>query len=206
MIVRRRFYATVLSFAAISWSAESAFAIDSLWDLLRKADPAPVVVTKVVPAPVAPSGLPPASVNAVTGVPPRSLWDALRSDSAGTGGLTLTGVGPNLIGQNVPQQPAIETKTASRKNRGGILGIFDGIGNTLRRVGKALNTDIHVTGQKYIGLHMEKVDGSTETYSNDRYYGQRGIGGTYDNTDLTINGKVFGVVNFETRYSNYAYG
>src|SRR5207302_4652882 len=47
-----------------------------------------------------------------------------------------------------------------------------------------------------------------KTYGNDNYYGRRvgSLGGAYDQTDLTIQGKLGGIINFETRYSNNLYG
>src|SRR5207248_8526618 len=42
--------------------------------------------------------------------------------------------------------------------------------------------------------------------SDDQYYGRRGLGGMYDRTDLTITGKIGGLINIETRLANDLYG
>jgi len=110
-------------------------------------------------------------------------------------------------------QPHIDTKTGRpreessrpKKKRGGFLGFFDAMGETFRRLGKQLNSDLNISGEWRTGWHNESVAGPRDAYYNDRYYG-RPFGGGYNQTDLTITGKIAGIVNFQTRYNNNPYG
>lgn len=102
--------------------------------------------------------------------------------------------------------PSATKGSQLKKQHDGIVGFFDSIRSGLGRMGKLLNSDVRITGTKRIGFHLENISGNSETYRNETYYGRRGFGGMYDQTDLTISGKLGGIINFETRLSNSLYG
>lgn len=117
-----------------------------------------------------------------------SLWDVLRM--ADPGGKATAVAGPR-VAQRI----------------GGPLGsALDRMSRQLADLGRRTNSEIKVQGQHSLGFHMEQVDGSRDSYDNSTYYGRRAFGGGYASTDLTLSGRLMGVVNFETRYSNSVYG
>lgn len=145
---------------------------------------------------------------------PSTVWDILRRGSAAQQppllGPTLTG-GPGSQGY-VPRimiDPAtgrpVAVNRPPRRRIGGMFSFLDDMGDTFRRIGKQFNSQLKVTGEKRIGYHMENVSGSNEAYFNDNYFGRRGVGGTYNQTELTIQGKILGVINFDTHYTDSLY-
>ncbi|MGC8669160.1 MAG: hypothetical protein ACP5VE_13685 [Chthonomonadales bacterium] len=167
---------------------------ESMWDLLRRGNPDHFAATGQIADNLEPDPLLTA---------PASVWDILRA--TGPPGQTVSQdpaapPGPAWNAGLFPRQAAAEW-SPHRSGRG-IFGIFDGVRRTFADVGRRLHSDIKVSGTKVMGFHMEHVSGSAETYSNDQYFGQKGFAGAYDQTDLTIQGKVAGVINFETRMSN----
>jgi hypothetical protein len=159
--MRKRYYIRIfLCFAAALLSGmPGAWGADSLWDLLRSADPARS--RTATPAP-------------------------------GAGNADPKTVQPH------PPPP--------RKKRGGVIGVFDTMRTSFQRFGKQFHSDLKITGNHTFGWHMESVSGNNQAYQNDVYYGRKGFGGAYQNTDLTIQGKLFNLFNFETHYSNNLYG
>jgi len=115
-----------------------------------------------------------------------SVWDLLRQSS-----------------QNAPEITVGPSADRTSRRQGGVLA---DVSRSLRRLGATLNSDLKVQGQHTMGLHMENVNGSRSAYQDATYFGRRGLGGVYNNTDLTITGKLAGIINFETRYSNSLYG
>lgn len=149
------------------------------------------------------------------GTEPDTLWDLLRKGDPArpstvvTDGITynpqvMTKIDPKT-GQlvYVPNAAAIPAKP--RRPRNSVEKMFDQVGGSLRRIGKKLNSDLSIKGMKDFGFHMEDVSGNRDSYNDSQYLGRRGIGGSYDRTDLTVTGKVFGVVNFQTQYNNSYY-
>ncbi|MCC6730068.1 MAG: hypothetical protein IT208_12090 [Chthonomonadales bacterium] len=139
-----------------------------------------------------------------------TLWDLLRTDGQGDAEKGAAPTTPAQVARAAPPPapltaPDPVAKPAGHRS-GGFLGFFSQIGHTLERLGHQTNSRIKVQGQHSLGFHMENVSGSRDSYDNSTYYGRRGLGGGYSNTDLTLNGKLFGVVNFETHYSNSLYG
>jgi len=134
-----------------------------------------------------------------------TLWDLLRSGDPVRKSVQAAPPAPVLDPATGKPLAAAAAAEAARR-RGGFMGFFDTVSHNLRRLGKALNSDIKVSGYKTMGFHSESISGSSESYQNDTYFGRRSLGGIYDNTDLTISGKLGGVINFETHYSNSLYG
>lgn len=133
---------------------------------------------------------------------PASVWDILRATGPAqepSPTATAYAAGPAW---NAVLFPRVVEQEHKPGRSGGIFGMFDGVRRTFADVGRRLHSDIKVSGTKVMGFHMEHVSGSAETYANDQYFGQKGFAGAYDQTDLTIQGKVAGVINFETRMSN----
>lgn len=195
----------------------------SVWDLLRRAaGPGAALLARTPSAPAAPTGpVAPASAwdllrrgnpdrypNAVRDAAilepdpmlsdPASAWDILRATGP-PGEAPSDAPGPAWNASLFPRRSAEGQPARAGK---GILGMFDGVRRTFADMGRWLHSDIKVSGTKVMGFHMEHVSGSAETYANDQYFGQKGFAGAYDQTDLTIQGKVAGVINFETRMSN----
>jgi hypothetical protein len=143
-----------------------------------------------------------------------TLWDLLRiGDPEKPAALPPTLRQVALASQQKVQEPKIDPRTGQMnsakppaKRRTGMIGFFDNLGDAFRRIGKQTNSDLKVQGQHNLGFHMESISGSSESYQNAIYRGRRGLGGGYNNTDLTIQGKIGGIINFETRYSNSLYG
>ncbi|HSV72793.1 MAG TPA: hypothetical protein VLH79_03445 [Chthonomonadales bacterium] len=115
-----------------------------------------------------------------------SVWDLLRRTS-----------------QNAPEVAPVAAVERTDRRPGGVL---NNVSHSLRRLGAALNSDVRVQGQHSMGLHVETVSGSQTAYRDANHFGRRGLGGLYNNTDLTISGRIAGIVNFETRYSNRLHG
>lgn len=103
------------------------------------------------------------------------------------------------------ERPAPSAQHQAPKKRGGLFRLLDSVSQTFRRLGKQLNSDLNVTGEWRTGWHSESISGTRDAYYNDRYYG-RPLGGGYNQTDLTVQGKIAGIINFQTRYSNSLYG
>lgn len=75
----------------------------------------------------------------------------------------------------------------------------------LQDLGSRTRSDLKITGQHNLRYHMESIDGSRDSYANQTYFGRPAMGG-YADTDVTISGKLFGLVTFETRYTDSLYG
>ncbi|MCX6896350.1 MAG: hypothetical protein NTZ16_12800, partial [Verrucomicrobia bacterium] len=102
-----------------------------------------------------------------------------------------------------PGAPAAKP-VAGRKR--GVIGAMVRLSDELRDLGKRTNSSITPRGQHKLGFHVEHVNGSQDSYQNANYFGRKSLGGAYSDTDLTVEGKVFGIVNFRTHYSDNMYG
>lgn len=173
MTARFRSLLALLTATALVFSEVSAARADTLWDLLRTADPARKRTAGATSIPLTPQ-------QAVLAAQPH--------------------IDPKTGMPRTPADPG-----APKKGRGGLFGFLDSMGSTFRRLGKQLNSDIKLSGRKNVGFHMESVSGNRESYENAYYFGRRSFGGGYDRTDLTISGKILGVLNFETHYNNDPY-
>jgi hypothetical protein len=135
-----------------------------------------------------------------------SLWDLMRypdptrrpaappKPQAGLAGIA----GANQIS-------SVAGARKAHKKMTGMLGWFEQMGSEMRTFSKRLNSDVKVRGFKSFGLHMESIGGNRDSYQNAQYYGQRSAFGAFDNTDMTISGKLGGIFNFETRVNNNLY-
>ncbi len=123
---------------------------------------------------------------------PQTIWEKLNFQSYHAPGY----VSPIPIPESSPSKAPFSSVTS----------FFTRVGDGMHKIGRALDTKIKVQGQQTIGFHMENVTGSTAAYQTDNYFGQQGLAGSYDNTDLTVEGKVLGLINFQTHYSNNIYG
>lgn len=141
------------------------------------------------------------------------LWDLLQlgarrgpltphspAPSAGT-------QAPSLAQSTVSPAPAAgeSAGTGTRPKRGGFLGMMETVGTTFRQIGQRTNSSITASGNYRMGFHMEDISGNRETYQNSTYFG-RPFGAGYSDANLDLRGKIFGIINFETRYSNNLYG
>lgn len=131
-----------------------------------------------------------------------TLWDALLSVAASNasapsgaqppgGPASASGASPEAVQPNRPRRNPIR-----------MLGSLQ---SWLQGLGTQTKSEIKVNGQHSLRYHMESVAGSRDSYDNAMYYGRRGMGG-YTDTDLTITGKLLGLVSFETHYTDSAYG
>lgn len=219
--------------ASVLLSERSALSADTIWDILRRGEipqrkiastPVPDSMSPRIVGPVfttapspGPTGItlsnsaPGAAEPAYTG--PKTFWDVLRNGDLGQQGQipSLSGGIPGQAGY-VPQlriDPAtgrpIAINRGPRKRIGGMFSFIDDAGDMFRKVGKKLNSQIKISGEKSMGYHMETISGSSEAYSNDNYFGRRGMGGTYNQTELTVQGKILGVINFDTHYTDSLY-
>src|SRR5947207_2535389 len=89
-----------------------------------------------------------------------TIWDLLRrgdpsKKSAPLFGKPGEGPAPVIIDPKTGKQITV-TRHAHKKPTG-FLGWVDTAGTTLRHLGKQLNSDLHITGDKKVGLHMENV-------------------------------------------------
>lgn len=132
------------------------------------------------------------SANATKPEKPQTIWEKLNIQSYHAPGY----VSPIPIPESSPGKAPFSSVTS----------FFTRVGDGMQKIGRALDTKIKVQGQQTIGFHMENVAGSNAAYQTDNYFGQQGIAGSYDNTDLTVEGKVLGIINFQTHYSNNIYG
>lgn len=109
-------------------------------------------------------------------------------------------------GAKKPKKPKggktpFETERPKKADR--MLG---GLRNKLQRIGEQTKSEVRLQGSHNLGFHMEQVNGSRDAYDSSQYLGRRALGGGYTSTDLAVRGKLFGVLNFETHYSDYMYG
>lgn len=135
----------------------------------------------------------------------QTLWDLLRR-----GGPTgeANGARPRRDpewAKLATTQPEPSTKPSTARKRG-VLGAMTRFSDQLRDLGQRTNSNITPRGQHKLGFHVEKVQGSQDSYQNANYFGRKSLGGAYSDTDLTVEGKVFGIVNFRTHYSDNMYG
>ncbi len=207
-MTKRRLAALSLSFTAAVFllNERTAFSSALIDELLRPATADDQKSGPILPRPAMPAATPAAAAT------PPTIWELLRD-----GDPLHKRVGiPTSIQQAVRNaQPDIDPETGKpkmvavakpRKKHTGMLGFFDSMHDTFATVGKKLHSDIKIRGNQSIGFHNEAVSGSGQTYQADNYFGQRGLGGGYNQTDLTISGKVLGIFNFETHYNNNPYG
>ena len=133
-----------------------------------------------------------------------SIWDTLREGGASMqvkrGNLSATALDKNNEKDPITGKPIEKNKKKHKPM------FVERVGHGLNKLGRKLNSDVKMQGSKSFGFHMETVSGSGDAYQNDNYYGRKSVGGAYDNTDLTVQAKLFGIINFETRYSNNLYG
>ncbi len=155
---------------------QAAYSSDTIWDLLRKGDPAHKRETSIIP------------LGKIAGVDTSNQPKEV------------------FIDPKTGRQMVVPEGSLSKKPKGGVLGFFDTMGTTFQRLGRQMNSNIKITGEKKIGFHAESIGGNSETYQNDVYYGRRGTGGTYNDTDLLVQGKIGGILNFETHYTDRLYG
>jgi len=129
--------------------------------------------------------------------PKETLWDALVA--AGAASQTPQAAGSGTASSAQPNTPN------GRRRR--LLGFraLDDMQKWLASLGARTRSELKITGQHNLRYHMENVSGSRDSYDNSTYYGRRGMGG-YTDTDVTISGKLFGLVSFETRYTDSLYG
>ncbi len=179
----------VLALAVVSANA-AARSDETLWDaLLKSGQP---VSTRPQTAPTTPADVQPSRAD-------ETLWDALLRTSSRSDG-PIVAIPEDPSGQ--PGAPAVGVR---RKGFRLPFKILDTLQGWMQNLGKRTRSDIKINGQHNIRYHMESIGGSRASYDNASYYGRRGMGG-YTDTDLTITGKVLGLLTFETRYSNSMYG
>ncbi len=94
-----------------------------------------------------------------------------------------------------------EGETPKKSDR--LLG---GLRSKLQRIGEQTKSEVKLQGSHNLGFHMEQVNGSRDAYDSSQYLGRKALGGGYTSTDLAVRGKLFGILNFETHYSDYLYG
>ena len=138
-----------------------------------------------------------------------SLWDVL---------LRAPEPKPDIPGQNPfspsPRQalgpvpgfslPAPE-KTASydsvfskRKKRGSPFG---SVGDWFNSLEKATGSKITASGNSTFQLRADSVSGSSDSFTNEQYYG-RGANGFYNDTDVSVDATLFKYFRYQTRLSN----
>lgn len=124
--------------------------------------------------------------------PQETLWDALAA--VGTSNQQAPTASPTakpLVGGVVPRRSPFRALNDLQK--------------WLKNLGAQTRSELKITGQHNLRYHMENIAGSRDSYENATYYGRRGMGG-YTDTDVTVTGKLFGLVSFETRYTDSLYG
>lgn len=127
-----------------------------------------------------------------------TLWDALaKIGEAPRPQVTVTPTTDSITPQ--PDRPG------KRRPWRVPIGFLANLQTWLQNLGQWTRSDIKVNGQHNLRYHMENISGSRDSYDNATYYGRRGMGG-YTDTDLTISGKVLGLVSFETHYTDTVYG
>lgn len=131
--------------------------------------------------------------------PPETLWDALVAAGASQSPGTVV----PATGEALGDTPGRDARAALQR-RWPFRALTDAQ-QWLQQLGKSTRSEIRVTGQHSLRYHMENISGSRDSYENSTYYGRRGMGG-YTDTDVTISGKLFGLVSFETRYTDSLYG
>ncbi len=196
----------------------------TLWDLTQKAANLQLAtnpqgypsgagqVNIISRDPSANSGLPPPTVSQNSTIQtapvqkgPFTVWDIMqRGDPAHPSTVSLSGLANQMQIDPMTGRP-INQPQMPKKKLTGFLKFFDSLGETSRQIGKKLNTQITVHGDKTIGYHAEKVGGSAQSYTNDNYYGVKGVGGSFNQTELTVQGKILGLLNFQTHYSDSPY-
>ncbi|MBM3494461.1 MAG: hypothetical protein FJX72_09115 [Armatimonadetes bacterium] len=106
-----------------------------------------------------------------------------------------------------PVQPTDGSATETQGRRAKIpIGFLADAQKWLQRLGSVTKSDLKINGQHNLRYHVESVAGSRDSYENATYYGRRGVGGGYTDTDVTVTGKILGLVTFETRYTDNVYG
>ena len=130
-----------------------------------------------------------------------TLWDALNALPTSSGQRT----GAAVSGPPRPDAGAsgLGSSHTSLRNP---FGFLNGVQRWLRNLGTVTRSDLKITGQHNLRYHAEAISGSRDSYDNSTYYGRRSMGGGYTDTDVTISGKVLGLVSFETRYTDNVYG
>jgi hypothetical protein len=142
-----------------------------------------------------------------------TLWDALNaplpaSASAVPGAASAS---PGTAKTGTPKQGAPAQASGAQAQSNGrklprVLRFLESFQSWLRRLGSATKSDLKINGQHNLRYHVEAISGSRDSYENATYYGRRSVGGGYTDTDVTVSGKVFGLVSFETRYTDNVYG
>ncbi len=142
-----------------------------------------------------------AAASRATGQARETLWDALNAPPADNGPAATTQPAP-AAGQT-PNQTATGKQGRKLANP---LRFLDDFQRWLRTLGSATKSDLKISGQHNFRYHVESVSGSRDSYDNSTYYGRRSLGGGYTDTDVTVSGKLLGLVSFETRYTDNVYG
>jgi hypothetical protein len=132
-----------------------------------------------------------------------TLWDALNAAPAKATGKQAAPP-QTLSGTVEPEAPPSEGEPGKRSYLP--IRFLAGAQRWLQRLGTVTRSELKVNGQHNLRYHAESVTGSRDSYENATYFGRRGVGGSYTDTDVTVSGKVFGLVSFETRYTDNVYG
>lgn len=182
---------------------------DTLWELLNRPEPTPMLAVAGTPTPVPP----PTAIDSAFARPNESLWELLnRADQIPLNTdpsvniivptNTRRALGP-LTGFTLPapKRAAAEAENLMGKKANERRGILGNFGSWLGRLGESTGTKIKVTGYNTLSLRSESISGSADSYRSDQYLG-RGSNGLYNDTDLTVDATLFKHFHYETRINN----
>ncbi len=142
-----------------------------------------------------------AFVSPASGQATETLWDALNAPpSSNVASATAQPPSPSA------QPPVQASAPKAARKLPNPLRFLDDFQRWLRTLGSATKSDLKISGQHNLRYHVENISGSRDSYDNANYYGRRSLGGGYTDTDLTVSGKLLGIVSFETRYTDNVYG
>ena len=142
-----------------------------------------------------------------------SLWDILANTSAEAVGVNTASPTPFVTAPS-PRQPlgpipgfTLPAPAASAKTdtifgkKPKRQGLFGSVGDWFNRLEKATGSQIKASGTSNLTFRSDNVSGAADAFRNEQDFGQGGSG-IYNQTDLTVDAKLFKYIHYETRISN----
>ncbi len=130
---------------------------------------------------------------------PKSLWEVLLTTHHSITSSSSIAPPSNRPDVYLPDSPkslaTIAPEPPHKPN------FFDRIGGVFHHLEKATNSSFKVHGSETLSFQASNVSGSQSSYLNNNYFGA-GSGDFYHQTDVTVQGRIAGLFNFQTHYTD----
>lgn len=130
---------------------------------------------------------------------PKSLWEVLLTTHHSITSSSSIAPPSNSPAVYLPDSPKSLAAIAPEPPHKPTF--FDRIGSVFQHLEKATDSSFKVHGSETLSFQASNISGSQSSYLNNNYFGA-GSGDFYHQTDVTVQGRIAGLFNFQTHYTD----